>query len=140
MLLTSCELPRIAILSDPLSPEEHINLGLAYEKEGDIENAVTEYKKAAKRLPLAYLYIANLYFTQDDLENAEYYYKEAIREDENNGDAYNNLAWLYYVKGENLEEAEKLAKKAMSVQPEKKTYYQDTVNSIRKLIKTKHIK
>ena len=136
MLLTSCNFPRIAILSDPLSPEEHINLGLAYEREGDIENAAAEYNEAARSLPTAYLYMANLYFTQDELEKAEYYYKEAIRNDENNGDAYNNLAWLYYVKGENLEEAEKLAEKAMIVQPERKRYYQDTVNNIRKLIKS----
>ena len=140
MLLASCNFPRIAILSDPLSPEEHINLGLAYEKEGDINNALAEYKAAAKRLPLAYLYIANLYFNQEEFEKAEYYYKEAIRKDENNSDAYNNLAWLYYVKGENLEEAKKLAEKAIRLNPGKKTYYQDTLNSIRKLIKTRYIK
>jgi len=140
VLMTSCSFPRIAVLSDPLSPEEHINLGLAYEKEGNIDNAVAEYKKAARKLPLANLYMANLFFTQDELEKAEYYYKEAIREDEKNGDAYNNLAWLYYVKGENLEEAEELAEKAIEVQPEKKTYYQDTVNKIRELKNIKYNK
>jgi tetratricopeptide (TPR) repeat protein len=140
MLLTSCHIPRISVLSDPLSPEEHINLGLAYEKEGDIENAVAEYTKASKSLPIANLYIANLYFIQDELEKAEYYYKEAIRKNKNIGDAYNNLAWLYYIKGENLAEAEQLAEKAIIAQPEKKTHYQDTIQAIRKLKKLKYNK
>ena len=140
MFLTSCSFPRIAILSDPLSPEEHINLGLAYEKEGDIDNAVSEYKEAAKKLPIANLYMANLFFNQDQLEKAEYYYKKAIQEDGKNGDAYNNLAWLYYVKGENLEEAEQLAEKAIGVQPEKKSCYQDTIEKIRKLKNVNYIK
>lgn len=140
MILMSCNFPRIAILSDPLSPEQHVNLGLAYEQDGDIDNAAAEYKEAAKKMPIAYLYMANLYFSQDELEKAEYYYKEAIQKDKNNGDAYNNLAWLYYIQGENLEEAEKLAEKAMIVQPEKKTCYQDTIDKIRKLKIVNYIK
>jgi len=32
ILLSGCALPRIIFLDDPLTPEEHINLGVAYEK------------------------------------------------------------------------------------------------------------
>ena len=48
-----------------------------------------------------------------------------------NADAYNNLAWLYYTKKENLDEAESLAAKAIELNPEKRDVYQDTLDKIR---------
>jgi len=32
VLLASCSIPEIIVLHDPLTPEEHINLGLSYEE------------------------------------------------------------------------------------------------------------
>ncbi|MBU4321122.1 MAG: tetratricopeptide repeat protein, partial [Nitrospinae bacterium] len=119
------------ILDDPLSPEEHINLGVAYEKQGDIDNALKEYRLASKKLPLAYLYMGNIYFQKNDLDEAESAYKKAIKKAPDNSDAYNNLAWLYYTKKENLNEAEYLALKAIELNPSKKEIYQDTLNKIR---------
>jgi tetratricopeptide (TPR) repeat protein len=129
--LSGCSLPRIVILDDPLSPEEHINLGVAYEKKGEIDNALKEYKLASKKLPLAYLYIGNIYFQKNDFAGAESAYKKAIKKAPENSDAYNNLAWLYYTKKENLDEAESLALKAIEINPSKKEIYQDTLNKIR---------
>ncbi len=57
ILFSGCSLPRIIVLKDPLSPEEHLNLGVVYEKEGEFDNAIKEYLKAAKKLPIAYLYL-----------------------------------------------------------------------------------
>ena len=130
-LLTSCSLPRIIILDDPLSPEEHINLGVAYEKQGEIDNALKEYRLASKKLPLAYLYMGNIYFQKNDFDEAESAYKKAIKKDSQNADAHNNLAWLYYTKKENLNEAEELALKAIELNPSKKEIYQDTLAKIR---------
>ncbi|TAL26514.1 MAG: tetratricopeptide repeat protein [Nitrospirae bacterium] len=130
-LLTSCSLPRIIILEDPLTPEEHINLGVAYEKSGELDNALKEYKEASKKLPSAYLYMGNIYFQKNELAEAEYYYKKAIKKGPQNADAYNNLAWLYYTKKENLDEAESLALKAIELNPSKKDGYQDTIEKIR---------
>ena len=130
-LLTSCSLPRIIILDDPLSPEEHINLGVAYEKQGEIDNALKEYRLASKKLPLAYLYMGNIYFQKNDFDEAESAYKKAIKKDSQNADAHNNLAWLYYTKKENLNEAEELALKAIELNPSKKEIYQDTLVKIR---------
>ena len=132
-LLTSCALPRIIILDDPLSPEEHINLGVAYEKKGEIDNALKEYRLASKKLPLAYLYMGNIYFQKNDFDEADLAYKKAIEKEPSNSDAYNNLAWLYYTKKENLNEAEELALKAIELNPSKKEIYQDTLAKIREL-------
>lgn len=130
-LLTSCALPKIIILDDPLSPEEHINLGVAYEKKGEVDNALKEYKLASKKLPLAYLYMGNIYFQKNDFDEAESAYRKAIKKDSQNADAHNNLAWLYYTKKENLSEAEELALKAIELNPAKKEIYQDTLDKIR---------
>jgi tetratricopeptide (TPR) repeat protein len=131
MLFVACSLPKIIILDDPLSPEEHINLGVAYEKKGEIDNALKEYKLASKNIPLAYLYIGNIYFQKNDFDEAESAYRKAIKKDPQNADAHNNLAWLYYTKKENLNEAESLALKAIELNPAKKELYQDTLDKIR---------
>jgi len=126
---TSCSLPRIIVLHDPLTPEEHINLGLSYEKKGETEQAVGEYKKAAKDLPTAYLYLGNIYYGKGEYARAEEYYREAIRKDPGLADAYNNLAWLLYTCGRNLEEAEMLARKATELAPSNEIY-QDTLAKV----------
>lgn len=130
-LLTSCAFPKIVILDDPLSPEEHINLGVAYEKKGEVDNALKEYKLASKKLALAYLYIGNIYFQKNDFDEAESAYRKAIKKDSQNADAHNNLAWLYYSKKENLDEAKELVLKAIELNPSKKEIYQDTLDKIR---------
>ncbi|HET6514205.1 MAG TPA: tetratricopeptide repeat protein [Thermodesulfovibrionales bacterium] len=136
-----CSLPRIIILDDPLSPEEHINLGVAYERRGEFESAIKEYEAAAKKLPVAYLYLGNVFFQKNDLGNAEKCYRISIEKDPGNADIYNNLAWLYYTKKENLDEAEGLVLKAMELNPANKVDYQDTLMKIRALrtVQTPHL-
>lgn len=136
LYLSGCSFPRIIILKDPLTPEEHLNLGLAYEKQGEFEPAIKEYTAAAKKLPLAYLYLGNVHFQKKDLGKAEEYYKKAIKNDPRNADAHNNLAWLYYTKKENLEQAEHLALKAIELNPSKENIYRDTLEKIREMKKT----
>jgi tetratricopeptide (TPR) repeat protein len=133
LFFAGCTIPRIIVLDDPLSPEEHLNLGVAYEKKGEWDNALKEYKAASKRLPVAYLYMGNIYFQKKEFDEAEFYYKKAIKKDPKNADVYNNLAWLYYTKRENLDEAEPLALKAIELNPSKKDIYQDTLEKIRTL-------
>ncbi|HEX8948259.1 MAG TPA: tetratricopeptide repeat protein [Dissulfurispiraceae bacterium] len=131
-LVASCSLPRIVILDDPLTPEEHINLGVAYERKGELDHAIEEYGKASKKLPIAYLYLGNAFMVKGDTGKAEGYYRKAIRKQQDLADAYNNLAWLLFTKGEDLEEAESLALKALELGPAREDY-RDTLNKIREV-------
>jgi len=133
LLASSCSFPRVIILRDPLTPEEHLNLGVTYEQQGEFDNAIKEYNLAAKKLPRAYLHLGNAYFQKKEWKEAETYYRKAIREEPENADGYNNLAWLYYTKKENLDEAEKLAHKALEMNPAKGDIYRDTLEKIREM-------
>jgi tetratricopeptide (TPR) repeat protein len=136
VLAGGCTMPRIMVLSDPLSAEEHLQLGIAYEKKGEFDNAIREYEAAEKKTPRAYYYLGNAYFQKREFGKAEFHYKKAIKKEASNADAYNNLAWLYYVQRKNLVEAEGLALKAMELNPAKQDTYKDTLERIRKLNKT----
>ena len=124
----SCSIPKIIVLQDPLTPEEHINLGVSYENKGELDAALKEYETASKKLPIAYLYIGNIYFQKNDFKNAEKNFKKAIKKTED-PEAYNNLAWLYYTMNKNLEKAEKLARKAVELSPQSHDFA-DTLNKI----------
>ena len=131
ILQVGCSLPKIIILKDPLTPEEHLNLGVSYEKNGEYDQAIKEYRSASEKLPLAFLYLGNVYFIKKEWTEAERNYRKVIEQDPRNADAYNNLAWLYYTRGEKLKEAEDLALKAMELNPAKETIYRDTLERIR---------
>lgn len=133
LCLSGCAFPRIIVLDDPLSPEEHLNLGVTYEKKGELDSALKEYRAASKKLPLAFLYMGNVYLQKNEFDEAESCYKKAIKKDPENADAYNNLAWLYYLKREKLDEAERLALKAIELNPAKMEIYRDTLEKIRGL-------
>jgi len=135
ILFSGCSLPRIIVVKDPLTSEEHLNLGVAYEKEGEFDNAIAEYRLAAKKLPIAYLYLGNAHFQKNEWVEAEEYYKKAIKRDPKNADAYNNLAWLYYTKREKLDKAENLVLRAIELNPAKDNTYRDTLEKIREMNK-----
>jgi tetratricopeptide (TPR) repeat protein len=77
--------------------------------------------------------MGNVYFRKNEYDEAEAHYKKAIKKNPANADACNNLAWLYYTKRIKLDEAEKLALKALELNPSKKEIYFDTLEKIRSL-------
>lgn len=131
LLSCGCTLPRMAVVKDPLTPEEHLNLGVAYEKNGEFDNAIKEYELAASTQPIAYLYLGNAHFQKQEWAHAEHSYKKALEIDPNNADAHNNLAWLYYIQGKRLDHAERLATQAIDLNPSKAYIYRDTLDKIR---------
>lgn len=91
---------------DPLTAEEHNNLGVAYEKEEKYKLAIKEYKKAAEideELVTPLVNIGNVYFKQEKYKNAEKYYLKALNKDEKNVLAANNLGNVYLKTGKDYE-------------------------------------
>jgi tetratricopeptide (TPR) repeat protein len=112
------KLPEIVVLHDPLTAEEHNNLGVSYEARGEYSLAEREYKEALKirkDLFCAQFNLGNLYLKTGREGEAEDAYKKAITLDPAQPDPYNNLASLYLQSGRNLGEAQKLAEKAVSL-------------------------
>ncbi len=102
-LLSGCSyLTGIIFSQDPLTAEEHNNLGVAYEKEEKYELALREYKKALNKdssLIIPLVNMGNVYFKQGKYEEAEKYYLKALKKDGKNIEAANNLASLYITLG-----------------------------------------
>ncbi|MBF0527685.1 MAG: tetratricopeptide repeat protein [Deltaproteobacteria bacterium] len=132
-LLSGCSIPKIIFIDDPLSPREHLELGVAYEQKGEYDLAIREYRSAASQLPVAYQLIGNVYFQKKDYPAAEKEYREAISQMPDNPEPLNNLAWLYYSQRIKLDQAEDLARRALEIAPnERKAVFQDTLDQIRK--------
>jgi len=94
-------------MKDPLTAEEHNNLGVIYEREGKSDLALREYKRAASldgSLVTPLVNIGNVYLKEDNYEEAEKYYRKALGKNKYNLEAANNLASLYLDAGENYEE------------------------------------
>jgi len=130
LVFAGCSIPKIIVMEDPLTPEEHLNLGVAYEHKGKYDLAIREYESASKQITIAYLYLGNVYFLKSEHDKAEACYRKAIRKDPGLADAYNNLAWLLYSQKKNLDEARSLALKAIALNPEGKATYLDTLKKI----------
>lgn len=135
--LAGCgSLPRIIIVKDPLTIEERLRLGSIYESRGELDNAIEEYQKALsidKRDPEALFFLGNAYFSKNDLKKSEFFYKKALDagdEYQKKGMVYNNLAWIYIKRNLRLEEAERLSKKAIILDPANSPIYLDTLGVI----------
>ncbi|MDR2461026.1 MAG: tetratricopeptide repeat protein [Deltaproteobacteria bacterium] len=104
-------LPKILILDDPLSQEEHLTLAMIYENEGKLDLAIREYELAPS-IPFAAYALGNVYFLQGDYKKAETQYRRAIRMD-GLPEAYSNLSFLLVTQGKDLEDAYEYALKAV---------------------------
>jgi len=94
-------------MEDPLTAEEHNNLGVIYEREGKNDLAIREYKKAISNdssLITPLVNLGNVYFKQGEFTESEKFYKRALELDETNLEAANNLASLYIETGENYQD------------------------------------
>lgn len=134
LLLLSCgRLPEIVFLNDPLTAEEHNDLGVSYAERGKYTLAVREYKEALKIKKdffNAQFNLGNVYLKMKQEEEAEKAYRKAIALDPCQPDAYNNLAGLYLQSRRNLDKAQQLAHKAVNLSGSRHYLYLDTLGMV----------
>jgi tetratricopeptide (TPR) repeat protein len=112
-------LPKVYEFHDPLTPAEHLALGVSYESEGKASLAIAEYKKVIQsddhnQGVTARVFLGNVYAGLEQDQTAEQYYREALSLDPNRGQALNNLASIFVKQGTKLGEAEVLAQTALA--------------------------
>jgi tetratricopeptide (TPR) repeat protein len=117
-------------MEDPLSAEEHNNLGVIYEREGKYDLAIREYKRAISKdskLVVPLVNIGNVYVKRGEDDEAEKYYKIALGKDKHNIEAANNLASLYIKTGGDYQKGIEVLLSATESQKPVPTYALDTL-------------
>lgn len=109
LLFTGCgRVPRIIVLTDPLSAEEHLDLGVSYERKGELDLAAREYERALRRdrnLVQARINLGNVRMARKEYREAGEEYRKALSLHPGHPEASNNLAWAAILSGTGLEEA-----------------------------------
>jgi tetratricopeptide (TPR) repeat protein len=133
LLLSACSLPRIIVLHDPLTTEEHDNLGRIYESQGNNDLALEQYREALridkKHLP-SLLLLGDLLYRTSDYAGAESAYTKALKIDSTNGDVLNDLAWVSIRTGKNLVQAKEQVSEALTLNPSHRPFYLDTLGVV----------
>lgn len=104
----ACAAPRVVILKDPLSAQEHVDLGLSYEVQGRLDLAEREYEQAITKertWAIPYFNLGNIAYRGKDLSAAERYYARALELDRTNPDIMNNLALVLHELGDDAQAA-----------------------------------
>lgn len=117
-------------MEDPLTAEEHNNLGVIYEREGKYDLALREYSMAINSDPSMVTPLvnkANIYYKLGEFTNAEKFYKKALSKDQMSLEAANNLSSLYIEAGEGYDEALSYMKTATQGLEEIPPYALDTL-------------
>ncbi|MGQ0794230.1 MAG: tetratricopeptide repeat protein [Deltaproteobacteria bacterium] len=134
LLVSGCALVErhIALTKDPLTAEEHNNLGVAYEREGKIELALGEYQKAAADgdLIIPRVNMGNAYFKLGRYAEAEKSYAEALKRDKKNIEAANNLASVYIALGGRYDKGMDILLQALDGDTEIPAYALDTLGAL----------
>jgi tetratricopeptide (TPR) repeat protein len=101
-------MPRVIVLTDPLTAEERLALGVAYERNGEFDLAIREYERALRKEQdffQARVNLGNARLAKKEYGKAEEEYRKALSIRPGDPEATNNLAWASIFSGERMEEA-----------------------------------
>lgn len=101
-------LPEVIVLEDPLTPAEHVALGVSYERAGELEPAAREYARALSSDRgnfRARLNLGNVRLAQKEYGKARKEYLRALALRPGDPEATNNLAWAAILSGKERADA-----------------------------------
>jgi len=106
-------------------PNGYFNMGLCYQKLGDVKSSISyflkAYEKDEKFIPALYN-VASYYYTQNDFEESRKFYKKLVSIETNNSDIYYRLG-LLEKNALQYKEARDYFEKAISITKDNTEYY-----------------
>lgn len=111
--------------SEPDNSEIIISLAQIYYQQGKINETIGEYRRLTQLMPdkaEAYVFLGELFSQAGDLDSGIASIKKALTLKPDYPEADNSLAYLYALKGENLDEALGLARRALKDNADKAAY------------------
>lgn len=126
----ACAMPPLLRSKDPLTADEHVSLGAAYETQGERDAAARQYQAALRLRPgyaPAGIALGDLDFQAGELGPAERCFKAVLKSDPRDAAASNNLAMVYLSAHKDAAEAERLVKQALAQDGAPRPYLLDTL-------------
>jgi len=113
----------------PDQPMLYLFAGAASFQLKDYESAAKYFKNGAnfvvfndKMLAQFYSYLGDTYFQLNDHEQSDAAYEKVLKIEPQNVLVLNNYAYYLSLRGENLDKAEQMAKKAVEIEPDNSSY------------------
>jgi tetratricopeptide (TPR) repeat protein len=110
-----------AIQLEPKALLAYMQLAHVYEIQGKPDDALATYQKAlaaAPNNPTILGAMGNVYLAKNDLKSSQQYFEKAVNLAPHDPLLQNNLAWVYAIEGQNLDQALSLATEAKQTAPD----------------------
>ncbi len=112
--------------NNPDSTEIHLYLAQLYSSQHKYPEAIVQFQRILKLNPdnvSANYLLGSIYLEQEDREQAKAYFKKVLTVEPDHDQALNSLAYMYAEDGVNLDEALKMVRKAIAIDPTSGAYY-----------------
>ena len=127
-------IPRVIVLEDPLNATEHVELGVAYERKGELDLARREYERALRKDRKSYrarVNLGNIFLAKKEYGKAREEYLAALELRPGDAEATNNLSWAAIFSGEGIDEALARMESVVSGPPLRRPELLDTLGVLR---------
>jgi tetratricopeptide (TPR) repeat protein len=121
-------------LVDPLAVGGTLQLAQRYVERGEIRKATELYREVAQRSPESVAAVYGLGYgllQAGQYEDAAKAFRRILELQPQNADSRNALAYIFAVTGDSLGRAEDLAEEALELDPERSSYWYDTLGWVR---------